>query len=162
MQPKHFLDFEGRDLVASRLDDVETLTPQDAVATRFFNGDISRPKPPVVKCRSGSDRVLPIFVKDRRTPYENFPGCPRRDIEHLLIHQSYFDPRERHSDRARDTFTVCRIGQCHANLRHTVPLEQPVSTQLLPTLEYADWERCRPRHHESQLVTCLRHRGLLL
>lgn len=48
----------------------------------------------------------------------------------------------------RDSWSVQRVGQRHADLSHAVALQQDMTRDLLPTLQDRLRERSRTRHHQ--------------
>ena len=96
------------------------------------------------------------MLKYRGAPDLDFAGDIVRNRLTLVVHSTYLHSRKGFTDVARNPLTLERIGKSHANLGHSVSLQQGLPADRSPCLERGNWQGGRPGDHQAQLAAALR------
>ena len=126
MLAQRFLNLQCGYLVSARLEDVNASAAKNAIDTVFDDRSVASAKPAIAEgivCGLG---LAPIFREHTRTADFDLAGGSRRHGLAVLCDKLHLDAR-----------------QCHANLCHTVALQQRVAADFLPALERAHRQRRR-------------------
>ena len=85
-------------------------------------------------------------------------GNAGRHVPPVLVHDLHLHARQRRADGASATLAVQRIGQRHADLRHSVALQQHVAADFAPAVEHAHRQGRGTGHHQPHRVASVGHR----
>ncbi|CAI8325439.1 MAG: Uncharacterised protein [Halieaceae bacterium] len=139
MREQFIFNFEGRQFVAARLDDIDRRATHNPVVTVLDHRNVAGAKPPVGKAGLCRLRITPVLQKDGRAldPNLAWRALPGDDIA-LLIHQLHRDIGQRLPHIARAPLTPIGIGERHADLCHAVAFQEHLPCEIPPFLKHFD------------------------
>jgi hypothetical protein len=135
MLADYFFNFQGGDLFASTLDDVNALAPLYPIHAAIFHGYVAGAKPTIMKGIRGGVWPPPVLPKDAWTTHFELTRRAGRNAFAVLVNQSHLDCRERSTHRPWDPVSIKGIRQRHTNLSHAEPLEESMAGDFSPPLK---------------------------
>ena len=110
MRSEYVFDFQCRDFVAAGLDDVDTVSAQNAIDVPGLDRDVTGAEPAVLKGTLCLLRTIPILLKHSRSADLNFPGLVRGRGFTVFVSTADLDSRQRSPYVSRYPFSVQWIG----------------------------------------------------
>ena len=139
MREQFIFNFEGRQFVAARLDDIDRRATHNPVVTVLDHRNVAGAKPPIGEADLCRLRITPVLQKDGRALDSNLAGraLPGDDIA-LLIYQLHRDIGQRLPHIARAPLTPIGIGERHTDLCHAVALQEHLPCEIPPLFKHLD------------------------
>src|ERR1017187_3833957 len=137
MFAQRFLNLQRADLVPARLEDVNVGPAEDAIDTVLDDSSIAGAKPAIAEGIAHRVGLAPVFGEHAWTTNFDLARRSRRHRLSVLADKLYLNARQWRPDAAWHALAPQRIRQRHADLRHSVALQQRVTADFLPAFQRA-------------------------